>query len=60
MTWNLWWRFGDWQRRLAAVRETLRAEDPDVCGVQEVWDTGEHNAAALLAEALGMHGTWVR
>jgi endonuclease/exonuclease/phosphatase family metal-dependent hydrolase len=58
MTWNLWWRFGDWKARQAAILETLRRESPDLCGLQEVWaeDPGV-NLAGWLADELGMH--WV-
>ena len=55
MTWNLWWRFGDWAARREAIREVLRAERPDICGLQEVWDDGETNLAGWLADELGMH-----
>lgn len=56
MTWNVWWRFGDWRSRHEAILATLRAERPDVCGLQEVWAVrdGEHQAE-LLARELGMH-----
>lgn len=37
MTWNLWWRFGDWPRRSEAIARTLERERPDVLGLQEVW-----------------------
>ena len=52
-TWNLWWRFGPWERRAEAIEATLRAADPDVITLQEVWDDGERNQAAELAVALG-------
>jgi endonuclease/exonuclease/phosphatase family metal-dependent hydrolase len=55
MTWNVWWRFGDWERRRFAIREVLRAERPDVVGLQEVWDDGDANLAAWLADDLGLH-----
>ncbi|RKN07087.1 endonuclease/exonuclease/phosphatase family protein [Streptomyces radicis] len=59
MTWNLWWRFGPWERREAAILETLRRERPDVIGLQEVWQTGEGaNLAGRLADELGMHWAW--
>jgi len=53
MTWNLWWRFGPWEARLPAIKATLAAVDADVIALQEVWDDGERNQAAELAEALG-------
>ncbi|WP_461037350.1 endonuclease/exonuclease/phosphatase family protein [Streptomyces mayteni] len=58
MTWNLWWRFGDWRARRVAVLEWLRRERPDVCGLQEVWSTEDENLAGWLAEELGMHWAW--
>ncbi|WP_426511320.1 endonuclease/exonuclease/phosphatase family protein [Dactylosporangium sp. McL0621] len=55
LTWNLWWRFGDWRQRQAAILAVLRAERADVCGLQEVWATPGANQAAILAAELGMH-----
>ncbi|MEE4545364.1 endonuclease/exonuclease/phosphatase family protein [Streptomyces sp. V4-01] len=63
MTWNLWWRFGPWERRRTAVLHTLRRERPDVLGLQEVWGSaapGGENMARWLAAELGMHWTWSR
>jgi endonuclease/exonuclease/phosphatase family metal-dependent hydrolase len=60
MTWNLWWRFGEWERREAAIVEVIRAAQPDIVCLQEVWvrrrDDGvvEHQADRL-AEMLTMH-----
>lgn len=53
VSWNLWWRFGPWEARHDAIVATLRALDPDVCCLQEVWDEADRNQAAELAEALG-------
>ena len=53
VSWNLWWRFGPWEERFPAIVATLRELDPDVCCLQEVWDEGDRNQAAELAEALG-------
>ncbi len=58
-TWNLWWRFGDWSRRLDAIGHVLEEAAPDVVGLQEVWARGEANAAGLLARRLGMHWAYV-
>lgn len=70
MTWNLWWRFGDHERREAAIIDVLRREAPDIVCLQEVWasrDDGrpddshghdggrEETQADRLAGALGMH-----
>ncbi|MEU0556242.1 endonuclease/exonuclease/phosphatase family protein [Dactylosporangium maewongense] len=56
MTWNVWWRFGDWRARHEAILATLRSEQPDVCCLQEAWAVrgGEHQVE-LLARELGMH-----
>jgi endonuclease/exonuclease/phosphatase family metal-dependent hydrolase len=54
-TWNLWWRFGPWEQRAEAILATLRAADADVIALQEVWEEGERNQAAELADALGYH-----
>jgi endonuclease/exonuclease/phosphatase family metal-dependent hydrolase len=59
VTWNLWWRFGDWQRRFEVISAVLAEVRPDVVGLQEVWARGEVNAAGLLARRLGMHWAWV-
>jgi endonuclease/exonuclease/phosphatase family metal-dependent hydrolase len=63
MTWNLWWRFGPWEERFAAIVSTIAAQDPDVLCLQELWAsdgsvTPAEDQAQLLAEALGMH--WAR
>lgn len=58
LTWNLWWRFGDWRSRQGAIRSVLAETRPDICGLQEVWAGPEQNAAELLARDLGMHWNW--
>ena len=57
-SWNLWWRFGPWQRRRDAIAAVLADARPDVCGLQEVWAGRGDHLAALLADQLGMHWTW--
>lgn len=57
LTWNVWWRFGPWQRRKSGILATLEAHDPDVVALQEVW-TDTSNGTGLadeLAAALGYH-----
>ena len=56
MTWNVWWRFGPWEQRQAAIIATLKAERADVICLQEVWasDSGE-DQAAVVADAIGFH-----
>lgn len=63
MTWNLWWRFGPWEERFAAIVATIAEQDPDVVCLQELWAsdgsvTPVEDQAQLLAEALGMY--WAR
>ena len=59
VTWNLWWRFGDWQSRFEAIAAVLGEAAPDVVGLQEVWARGDANAAGLLARRLGLHWAYV-
>jgi endonuclease/exonuclease/phosphatase family metal-dependent hydrolase len=59
VTWNLWWRFGDWARRFEVIAAELAELAPDVVGLQEVWARGDINAAGLLARRLGLHWAWV-
>lgn len=52
VSWNIWWRYGPWERRRPIIEATLRALDADVIALQEVWDDGTANLAADLAQAL--------
>jgi len=53
MTWNLWWRFGEWQRRADAIRSVVESQSPDVVCLQEVWGEEGVSSASLLADVLG-------
>lgn len=55
LTWNLWWRFGPWEERLPAIVATIRALDPDLVALQEVWVADGTSSAHVVAEALGHH-----
>ncbi|MCF6305605.1 MAG: endonuclease/exonuclease/phosphatase family protein, partial [Rhodobacteraceae bacterium] len=55
LTWNLWWQFGPWQARIAAIIATLKDIDADIICLQEVWEDGSRNFASALADALGFH-----
>jgi endonuclease/exonuclease/phosphatase family metal-dependent hydrolase len=56
LTWNIWWRFGPWEARAAAIAATLRRIDADVIGLQEVWDVDDGpGQAEALASDLGFH-----
>jgi endonuclease/exonuclease/phosphatase family metal-dependent hydrolase len=53
VTWNIWWKFGDWRRREPLIIETLEATEPDIVLLQEVWGHDDIDQAALLGETLG-------
>lgn len=53
VTWNLWWRFGPWQERAAAITATLARIDADVVCLQEVWAADGRRQADDLAAELG-------
>ena len=57
-TLNIWSRFGPWEERLGAIREGLRAAQPDVIGMQEVLRCPGFDQAALVSEGLGFHVAW--
>ena len=51
VTWNLGWRFGEWEPRQPAIDATLAATDADVIAVQETWP----EQLARLADRLELH-----
>ena len=56
VTFNIWHNQGDWAARLPLLVAVIRAEDPDVIGLQEVLEdaaVGLPNQAQTLADALG-------
>jgi endonuclease/exonuclease/phosphatase family metal-dependent hydrolase len=56
MTWNLWWRFGEWERREQAIVDAIRAADPDVVCLQEAWaDLNGAGVARIIGDELGYH-----
>ncbi len=55
MTWNLWWHFGPWAQRQPAIEAVLRAVDPDVVLLQEVWSDESNDQAVDLGAALDLH-----
>ncbi len=55
LTWNIWWRFGPWERRQPAIVATLAQVDADLIALQEVWSDESTNLAAELAAKLGYH-----
>ncbi len=55
MTWNLWWRFGPWEQRRAAIEAVIDEQAPDVLCLQEVWSEGESSLAEEVAVGRGWH-----
>jgi endonuclease/exonuclease/phosphatase family metal-dependent hydrolase len=55
LTWNVWGRGGPWEARLEAIARTLEAAQPDLVALQEVWEKGDRNQAAILASRLSFH-----
>jgi len=56
VTFNIWHNQGDWAARLPILVAALRAESPDVIGLQEVLEdaaVGLSNQARTIADALG-------
>jgi endonuclease/exonuclease/phosphatase family metal-dependent hydrolase len=41
ITWNVWGRYGPWERREGAIRATLDRHDADVVALVEAWDGQE-------------------
>ena len=33
LIWNLWWRYGPWERRRDAIAATMAEVKPDLCGL---------------------------
>jgi endonuclease/exonuclease/phosphatase family metal-dependent hydrolase len=58
VTWNLWWRFGDWLHRQSAIESVLAAHQADIYGLQEVWATESENFAQILAAQHGLQHVW--
>ncbi|MEO8706143.1 MAG: endonuclease/exonuclease/phosphatase family protein [Kofleriaceae bacterium] len=56
VTLNTWGRSGPWAKRKPLIIAELAALDPDVIGLQEIWEDGDGNTARELAD--GLPGTW--
>ena len=56
LTLNTWGRTGPWEKRKAIIVDGIRALDPHVIGLNEVWDDADGNLAHELADAIG--GLW--
>jgi endonuclease/exonuclease/phosphatase family metal-dependent hydrolase len=53
VTWNVWGRYGQWQRRQAAIEEVLVAASPDIVCLVESWSSAGTTQAARIARRLG-------
>jgi endonuclease/exonuclease/phosphatase family metal-dependent hydrolase len=56
LTLNIWNRLGPWDERLKSIRATLKAEAPDIIGLQEVVTTPHGDAldqGKAIADGLG-------
>jgi len=59
LTWNLWWRFGDWRARQPLIAEVVAATDADVVALQESWREGAIGQPEQLVDAAGLsHVAW--
>lgn len=59
LTWNVWWRFGDWAARQPLIADVLNAAHADVIALQETWKTGRVGQPERLAAAAGLeHVAW--
>jgi endonuclease/exonuclease/phosphatase family metal-dependent hydrolase len=54
VTWNVWGRYGEWQRRQAALEDVLASATPDVVCLVESWSSAETTQAARIARRLGL------
>ncbi len=56
LTWNLWWRFGNFAQRQEPILQVLREADADIICLQEVWaKEGDRDQAQWLGEQLERH-----
>lgn len=55
MTWNVWWKFGPWEKRQQPILTELAAVNADAVSLQEVWADDDGDQAQNLADELGLH-----
>lgn len=55
VTWNVWWRLGDWRRRADGIAGTLEHLAPDVVVLQEAWQAAGESQPAMLADRFQLH-----
>lgn len=54
VTWNLWKRGGDWQRRQDLISRALRDAAPDLVTLQQSWASADADQAVELADTLDL------
>jgi endonuclease/exonuclease/phosphatase family metal-dependent hydrolase len=54
VSWNVWGRYGPWERRQPAIGTALAACEPDVVVLLEAWSGGERDQAAELGAPLAL------
>lgn len=57
-TWNVWGRYGEWERRQPAIIQNLRAIDADILCLQEAWADAERSQPDDVAAELGLHAVY--
>ena len=58
-TWNVWGRFGEWERRQEGIVAALAGASPDIVCLAESWSTPERTQAGAVADVLGFgHSTF--
>ena len=59
LSWNLWWRFGDWAVRQPAIDAVVAAAGADVIALQEAYTGDGADQPARLAAVAGLaHRAW--
>jgi endonuclease/exonuclease/phosphatase family metal-dependent hydrolase len=54
VAWNVWSRYGDWERRQAGLEDLLAGSSPDVVCLVEAWSMTEGHQAERIASRLGV------
>lgn len=59
LSWNVWWRFGDWRTRQPLISKAVTEAAPDVIALQEAWRTDDDSQPEQLAEFARLpHVAW--
>lgn len=59
LSWNLWWRFGDWTARQPTIDAVVAAAGADVVALQEAYTGDGHDQPARLGTVAGLtHRAW--